>query len=400
MKRQQTEQLAMDGGIPVREAPIPVAMGGACIGEEEKRAVVEVLESQSLFRYYGPRLLEKTRTFEEEFAEAMSCSHALAVSSGTAALRCALKSLDIGTGDEVLVPDYSFLACATAVLISGATPVFLECDESLLLDPADLERKLSSHTRGLLVVHTNGASADLTSILDFAKKHGLAVIEDCAQACGTTFRGQPVGSFGHLGTFSLQFQKVITSGEGGAVTTSDNKLHARAVYYHDLGFQRPGRDGEPIVGENMRMSELAAAVALEQLRKLPDFLATMRRHHARLRSAVDVLPGLATRKVPDPEGDQGSSLVLRLRDAQVARFFRHALRAENIPCDGCHAKQCSNYPVIAAALPGAKSASPKTREILACSVAIPISPALSDEDVDDIEYAVRKVARHINAPAL
>lgn len=387
------QALAIEGGIPVRTAPLPVALGGAMLGEAEKQAVLEVLESGSLFRYYGPVRPDKTERLEGELATTVGRQHALAVSSGTAALRCALKALEIGPGDEVLVPGYSFLACATAVLTVGAIPVFVECDESLLLDADDAASKLTPCTRALLVVHTNGAAADLDRCLELCRQHDIALIEDCAQALGASYRGRPVGSFGEISTLSFQYLKVITSGEGGAVLSDDQRLYQRAESFHDLGFERPGRSGVPVVGENLRMGELPAAVALAQLARLPEFVARMRAIHRELSPHVRDLDGLQLRRVPDPDGDIGSCLVFGLETDSKAKFFRRAMRAEGIHIDGCHAKVCTRYRVIAEALPEASCARSET--LLRRIVSIPLSPALTDADAHDIAAALAKVAAHL-----
>lgn len=415
MAREQSvaARLAIEGGKPVRDVPLATALGGAMIGEEEKRAVLEVLDSRSLFRYYGPHLLGKVEQLEQEFASVAGCAHALAVSSGTAALRTALIALEIGRGDEVLIPAYSFLACPAAVITCGAIPVFVECDESLLLDPSDLEGRITPQTRAILVVHNNGAASAMEPILDVARRHDLRVIEDCAQALGATYLGRAVGSDGDIATFSLQYLKIITSGEGGVVTTNDAAVYHRAVFYHDLGFLRPGREGQPLPGENYRMSELAGAVALEQLRKLPNFLKRIRECRQVVVGKIGDLDGVALRNVPDPDGDQGSSLVLQFEDAERARFFRRTLRKENIPCDGCFAKLSYGYPAILGArlterdgraefsqhadgvLPYHLGLCPRTEAILKRSVAITISPAYSDRDIDDIARGIVKVAAHL-----
>jgi 8-amino-3,8-dideoxy-alpha-D-manno-octulosonate transaminase len=379
------------------------------IGEEEKRAVEEVLESQSLFRYYGPKLLKKTETFEREFAASVGQPYALAVSSGTAALRTTFVALGIKPGDEILMPAYSFLACPTAAITCGAIPIFVECDESLLLDPVDLQAKVNSKSKAILVVHTNGAAAAMEPILEMARSRSLLVIEDCAQAFGATYQGHPVGSFGHVATFSLQYLKVITCGEGGVFVTGDKAVYGRAVGYHDLGFERRGRKAEAIVGENLRMSELSGAVALAQLRKSPLFLERMRRHRRRLVDSVQPFEGIRVREGPDPAGDNGSSLILQFAGEEEANFFRKALRAENIPCDACSAKLSYGFRAMLQYRRPCRDGSnstlgdapyrlglcPYTESILKRSVAISISPAFSDRDVEDIILGIRVVVAHL-----
>ncbi|TMI78091.1 MAG: aminotransferase class I/II-fold pyridoxal phosphate-dependent enzyme, partial [Bacillati bacterium ANGP1] len=177
------ERLAIDGGTPVRATPLlPGWPGGLLIGAEEKAAVLEVIESQSLFRHYGPRSLHRAVALERAFAEAMGAKHALAVTSGTGALITSLAAAGIGPGDEVAVPTYTWIATVSAVVILGAVPLFVDIDESLNMDPAALEATVTPHTRAVIPVHMRGAGADLQPMLEVARKRGLAVIEDAAQA--------------------------------------------------------------------------------------------------------------------------------------------------------------------------------------------------------------------------
>src|SRR5687768_2120306 len=229
----------------MRTNPPPLGKGLALFDEEEKAAVLEVLESRSLFRYYGPQLLGKVAAFEERARELLDTPHAVATSSGTAALRVALAALGIGCGDEVIVPAFTFIASVNAIVVSGAVPVFAEIDESLGLDPADVEARITPRTAAIMVVHLENVPADLDPILAVAAKRGIPVIEDVAQSMGCTYHGRALGSVGTMGAFSLQLEKNVTAGEGGLVTTADEALYVRAARYQDQGGQFITSHGVP-----------------------------------------------------------------------------------------------------------------------------------------------------------
>ncbi|RLG98512.1 glutamine--scyllo-inositol aminotransferase, partial [Candidatus Bathyarchaeota archaeon] len=209
------EKLAIEGGKPVREKPLRGGWPGAMmIGEEEKKAVLEVLESKSLFRYYGPNPKYKVAQFEKEFAEFIGTRYALAVTSGTAALNVGIAALEVGPGDEVIVPAITFIASAGAVACQRAVPIFAEVDYSLGLDPEDVEKKITERTKAIMPVHLQGVPCRMDELMEIAEKHGLKVIEDCAQAAGAKYKGRRVGSIGDVGAFSLQLNKLITCGDG------------------------------------------------------------------------------------------------------------------------------------------------------------------------------------------
>ena len=263
----------------------------------------------------------------------------VAVANGTAALRCALAALGVGPGDEVVVPAFTFIATVNAVVAAGAVPVFAEVDDTLGLDPADLERHINERTAAVIVVHLENAAADLDALLPIADRHDVAVIEDTAQAFGATYHGRALGTFGALGAYSLQQEKNITAGEGGLIVTDDERLYLRATRYSDQGGQfvtsymseRGDELTEPFAGENLRMGELAGAVAGVQLRRLPEILRRMRANKARILDTIGEAPGLVRRRLPDPEGDGGSSITWFLRDAATAKRFAALLRDEGVP---------------------------------------------------------------------
>src|SRR5947208_11180478 len=209
--------LARDGGTPARTRPeAPMFPGGMEVGPEELEALARVIESKNLFRYYGVgEGPDEVASFEREFAEHMGAKHALCVNAGSSALICGLIGAGIGDGDEVIVPAYTWNATPNAVLAARAVPVLAEVDDSLTLDPADVERRITPRTRAILPVHMRGAPAAMDALMQIAEARGLAVIEDVCQAAGATFRGRRLGAFGAAGAFSLQFNKIITTGEGG-----------------------------------------------------------------------------------------------------------------------------------------------------------------------------------------
>jgi len=213
----------------------PGYIGPQFFDEREEQALLEVLESRSPFRYWGEGKPTKVLRFEEKFAEYMETRFALGVTSGTAALDCAVTGLGIGPGDEVIVPAYTWWSDYTCVVQAGALPVFADIDRTLNIDPKDFERKITPRTRAVIAVHLLGTPCDMDPIMQIAHKHEIAVLEDCAQCVGGSYHGGKLGSIGDVGIYSFQVNKVITSGEGGAVVTSDPVIYERAARFHDMG---------------------------------------------------------------------------------------------------------------------------------------------------------------------
>src|SRR5579859_6803789 len=232
---------ADEGYSPVRTTALrPGFTGTLYYDDQEQRALTDVVQSRSPFRWYGPgdKAPAKVLSFETEFARRMGVRHALAVTSGTAALQTALAALGIGPGDEVILPAWTWHSCFAAIVLAGALPVFAEIDESFNIDPADIERKITPQTKLIMAVHLQGNPAAMDRVLEIAKRHRIRVLEDCAQSLGASYKGRPVGSLGDIGIYSMQINKTITSGEGGAVVTNDPVMFERASRYHDLGSLR------------------------------------------------------------------------------------------------------------------------------------------------------------------
>ncbi len=258
------------------------------VGMREWLAVGRVIARRDLLRY-GPNGRE-TERFEKNFATFMGSAHALTLTSGTAALTTALASAGIGPGDEVLVPAYTWMASASAVVTCGAVPVLVDIDETLTMDPADIERRLSPYTRAIIPVHMVNAPADMDAIMQIAAQHKLLVIEDACQAVGVMYKGRRVGSIGHAGALSFNRYKNMNIGEGGALVTNDATLFARALNYHDLGSWIRGYqtdvDVEPFVGVNLRVTEIYGAMLNVQLARLPAYLERLRVRRAAIASVL------------------------------------------------------------------------------------------------------------------
>jgi len=332
------DKLAIDNGAPVRTEPLPLEFPGVhFMDEEEVEAVVRLLRSRSLFRYYGVDLQKEVEAFETEFAKVLGVAHAIGVSSGTGALHTALSALGVGPGQEVIVPAYMWVSVIAAVVNHGAIPVLADINETFCLDPVDLEKRITPNTKGIIMVHMSGSPGDVKAVAGIAKKHGLWLLEDCAQCNGGSVGGQRVGTFGDMAVFSFQMNKNMSSGEGGCIATNNARLWQRAFACHDLGYARDesGRlifnDPDLMLwGKGYRLDEIRAAVLRVQLRKLPRIVAAMHDSKYRIREALAKLPGVQLRKIVDPAGDTGCFLITTYADAATAQRVNRALRAEGI----------------------------------------------------------------------
>ena len=311
--------------------------GFEVFGEEEKKEVNEVLDRGVLFRYEFAEQRQgvyKVRSFEQEFASYCGAQHAQAVTSGTAALKVAMKALGVGPGDEVITQGFTFVATWEAIFDTGAVPVFTEVDETLNMDPVDLEKKITSRTKCIIPVHMLGAQARIKEIMAIADKHGIAVLEDTAQAPGCRLDGKHMGTFGACGTFSFDPVKTITTGEGGMIVTDDEKLWRDMSEYHDHGHDHVanpgarGGEGRNFIGFNYRMMELQGAIGLAQLAKLDNIINRQQKNKAALKKAIGQIPGVSFRTILDEEGDSATFVGFFLPDAEKAKKV-NAVLAEN-----------------------------------------------------------------------
>ncbi|HEV8686669.1 MAG TPA: DegT/DnrJ/EryC1/StrS family aminotransferase [Gaiellaceae bacterium] len=403
------EPLAVDGGRPARSRPEPPMFpGGMEIGDEEIAAVTRVLRSRNVFRYYGvgdgPGEVD---ALEREFAAHVGARHALAVNAGSAALICALAASGIGRGDEVILPAYTWNATPNAILAVGAVPVLAEVDDTLTLDPADVAAKVSERTRAILPVHMRGGPADLEPLLAIARDRSLVLVEDVCQAAGASYHGRRLGTWGDAGAFSLQFNKVITTGEGGLLVTDSAKLHDLAIDVHDCAGRARRGEGVPRwPGYNFRASELVGALGRVQLRRLDSLLERMRERHAWLAERVAELPGLALRGDNDLSGSAGLALIAFAEEPELARRVVDALQAEGVGALQLYSPELVDLHVYAywqpvhdalAAAGYNKASCPRTLDLLARAVHVDVSPQLEQEDLDEIAFAFEKVARTLLA---
>jgi len=396
-----------------------LGLGSALIGKEEEQLVLQVLHSRDLFRYYGhdpanpPQMAAQ---LEKELREMVGAKYALAVTSGTAALEVALAALGVGPGDEVIVPAWSWISCFTSVVRVGALPVLAEIDDTFCIAPGEITRLKSANTKAVIVVHYQGVAADLDALCREAADAGIKLLEDCAESLGASYHGKPLGSIGDISIFSFQHNKFATSGEGGAVATSDPLLYERAVRMSDLGQVRPYHQEiarpqtEAFAGDQFRMSELTAAVALGQLRRVERIKIHCRRIRQRIVDGIAGLPGLAMRRIPDADGDTAFEVYFSLPTADQANEFRTRLDAMNVnsrQTTGTYCHYARDYCITGLAhhpkaspfakfktwpAPGyRKEDFPRTESIIHGFIALPIGALYTDQDADYIAQCVRHV---------
>ena len=388
-------------------------MGGSeLIGKEEKEAIAEVIDRGAVLFRYGfdekRKNIFKVREFEEKFAQYIGVKYALAVSSGTASLRVALAALGIGPGDEVITPAFTFVATFEAIMESGATPIIAEVDKSLNLDPEDFEAKVSEKTKLVIPVHMLGVPARMDKIMEIARKHNIKILEDSAQACGSSFRGKKTGTIGDIGIHSFDYVKTITTGEGGMVVTNDEELYLRASWFHDHGHQhkgdRPrGEDTKEIVGFNYRMNELQGAIGLVQLSRLDYVISEQRKNKSKIKEAISKIQGLQFRELPDEAGDGGDTLIFFLPNKGMASDFEEELTKEGVGTKilpsalGWH--YIANWEHIIEELKDKVEYKvgmwPQSDSLLRRAIAIPISVKMTDAETDKIIAALKKAAKAV-----
>ncbi|MCI5144340.1 MAG: DegT/DnrJ/EryC1/StrS family aminotransferase [Candidatus Electrothrix sp. AR3] len=312
--------------------------GFEVFGEEEKQQALEVFDTGVLFRYEFAdqrQGIYKVREFEQAFAQYTGAGHAQAVTSGTAALKVALAALGVSIGDEVITQGFTFVATWEAIFDIGAVPVFTEVDQTLNMDPADLEKKITPKTKAIIPVHMLGAPARIKEIKAIADKHGIPVLEDTAQAAGARLHGQHLGTFGHCGTFSFDSVKTMTTGEGGMVICNDEKFWRNCSEYHDHGHDHAvnpggrGGEGRRFIGFNYRMMELQGALGLAQLAKLDSMVASQQQNKAILKEAASKIAGVSFREILDEQGDSATFFAFMLPDKEQAMKVNQVLRDNN-----------------------------------------------------------------------
>lgn len=306
--------------------------GFELFGTEERKEVQDVLDSGVLMRYGFDGMRNghwKAKELEKAITDSFGVKHAQLTSSGTTALSTAMAVMGVGAGDEVIMPTFTFVASFEAIITAGATPVLVDIDETLCLDPKAVEAAITPNTKMVMPVHMCGSMAQMDEIQAICEKHGLLLLEDACQAIGGSFQGKKLGTIGHAGTFSFDFVKTITCGEGGAVLTNDETYYTNADHYSDHGHDHIGNDrgaeDHPFLGYNYRISELHAAVGLGQIKKLNQILSIQKEHNAIIKGALEQVEGVTFRRIPDPEGDNASFLSFFLPTEDLARKAHKAL---------------------------------------------------------------------------
>ncbi len=306
-------------------------------GDEEKKEIDDVMNTGILMRYSFDAQRKgnwKAKELEQKITETFGCKYAQLTSSGTSALTTAMAALGIGHGDEVIMPAFTFVASFEAVISVGAIPVLVDIDESLTLNPDAVKAAITSKTKCIMPVHMCGSMADIDTLKNICEEHNLILLEDACQSIGATYKGKHVGTIGDAGTFSFDFVKTITCGEGGAVLTNSESVYIKSDGYTDHGHDHKGADRgadlHPFVGYNYRISELHAAIGLAQIGKLNNFLSIQRKNHALLKSILTTIPEVTFRKIHDEDGDSCTFLTWFLPDADITADVVAEMRIQNI----------------------------------------------------------------------
>lgn len=371
------------------------------IGQEEIDAVTRVLRSGWAFKSGGPNPSE-TVQFEKELAEKVGCEHALLMTSGHAALVSAFIGLGIGPGDEVIVPAYTYIATAMAVLETGAIPIVADIDETLTIDPEDVERRITEKTKAIAVVHMQGLPCNMDAIMALAKKYGLGVVEDACQAVGGSYKGRRLGTIGDAGAFSFNQFKIISAGEGGALLTNDRLMFERAIIYHDsnaiayFGQYLGDFSTELFCGTEMRTNDITASILRVQLTRLDGILADLRKNRRYLMNALaglcDFLPS------NDSEGDCSTILGFAFDTAEKAELFAKRVGGGRPIGNGKHVytawdciakhrgafnpkKNPFNMPENSRPSYGPEVC-PRSLDIMSRSVYVPLSPDATEAELD------------------
>jgi 8-amino-3,8-dideoxy-alpha-D-manno-octulosonate transaminase len=305
--------------------------------DKERKELMDVVESGILMRYGfdGARNGHwKAKELEAAISERFGCRHAQLVSSGTAALTTAMAALGVGAGHEVIIPAFTFVASFEAILSTGATPVLVDVDDTLTLNPEAVLAAITPRTKCIMPVHMCGSMADMAALQAICKEHNLVLIEDACQSIGGTYKGAHLGTIGDAGTFSFDFVKTMTCGEGGVVMTNSEEVYVKCDAFSDHGHDHKGVDRgadlHPFLGYNFRISELHAAVGLAQVRRLDEFLAIQKKNHTLLKEILSTIPQITFRRIPDPEGDSCTFLSWFLPTEEITKAVVAELKAQGI----------------------------------------------------------------------
>jgi perosamine synthetase len=409
------EQLARDGGPPVRTQPLP-GIERRAMGDEEIVALSEVVRSGQLGRHGGTKVKE----LERVFADLYGVKHAVAVTSGSAAIHTAIAAINPEPGDEIITTPCSDFGTVLGILWQNAIPVFVDLDpDTFTLDPRSVEARITDRTRAIVAVHLFGGLADLDALQAIADRHGIPLIEDCAQAQLSEHRGRLAGTIGTIGCFSLNNTKHLNAGEGGLVVTNDDTLARRARLFHDKAWPRDEEDRYSLfLAQNYRLNELQAAVALVGLRRLRENVAARRRAVDRIHAQIRDVPGV---RIPRETPNTRSSywiLHLFVDPALDAKEVAVALRAEGIPFGAKYVTPLYTWPALrdrqtygqsgfpfnspytTRAFDYAPGLCPVFEEAREHLILLSVDEQWTNADADDVARAIRKVFAHVGQQAV
>lgn len=405
----------------------PGGHGWTQIGEEEIKAVTDLLRTpQLLFRYRGEQPTQ-SGLLEKELQEKLGVKHALFVNTGTSALTCAVVGLGIGPGDEVIVPAYTYIATASAVINAGAVPVLAEIDDSLGLDPEDVKRKITPQTKGIIVTHMQGVPGRMAALRQVARENKLVLIEDACQAIGSKYQGVYTGVESDAFAWSLNFYKVITSGEGGVYFTNDDKAYLRGIYQADPGAPMwdSGLGKElshpPFTKAGYRGNEINACLARVQLGKMDYILEHCRKLKKLLLDSLAEPVNYKRQHVDDPEGECGISFAMIAHSSEQARRLSEGLKKEGLNIGSAYNEgfpdrhiykywdavlekrgtNSFNYPWgdpnYLGAVEYSEDMCPVTLDILERCLRLPINMGMTEQNILEIAQAINSVDKSIYA---
>jgi 8-amino-3,8-dideoxy-alpha-D-manno-octulosonate transaminase len=303
----------------------------------ERKHLNDVVQNGVLMRYGFDNNRNghwKAKELESEICNYFGCKYAQLVSSGTAALTTAMQAMGIGYGDEVITPSFTFVASFEAIISIGAVPVLVDVDDTLTLSPDAVRAAITPKTKCIMPVHMCGSMADMDALQQICKEHNLILLEDACQAIGGTYKGKKLGTIGDVGTFSFDYVKTMTCGEGGVIMTNREDVYVKSDGFSDHGHDHKGADRgadlHPFIGYNFRISELHAAVGLAQVSRVDEFLAIQRKNHAALKNILSQIPGISFRSVPDEAGDSCSFVSWFLPTEEITRAVVAEMKAHGI----------------------------------------------------------------------
>jgi len=390
-----------------------VMPGAELIGKEERDAVNAVFDRGCMLYRYGfdeaKGEISQVSAFEKSVAGYLDTKYAYAVSSGTAALKCALIGMGVRPGDEIITQSHTFVATVEAIIEVGAVPVIAEVNKTLNMDPSDFKKKITAKTRAVIPVHMAGVPAQMNEIGQIAKKHDLMILEDSAQALGATYFGKHAGAMGNAAILSFDYGKMITSGEGGMVLTNKKDIYQRAREYADHGHEMNprfprGKDTRTIAGFNFRMMELQGAIGVEQMKKIDYAIKCQRSNKKTIKEGILEAKGLEFREIPDPSGEICDTLIFFLKDSKKALKFAEGLQnreiyTKNLP-DAIKWHFAGTWDHMLPAFSRYKNKDlmkiwPESAKHMERSVAIAINILMTEEEIDQRVKSINAIAKSL-----